>query len=205
MRFLFFIAIFFQLTAFSQQATISGTVREAATGEEIIGAIIRVKNKTMGVVTNEYGFYSLTLPLGNYVISVQNYDYKSIEREIKLESNQRIDFQLEAMINETSIDEVIITGERKDQNVKDPIMGVERLDTKEIAKIPVIFGEKDLLKTMQLLPGVKNAGEGSSGFYVRGGGSDQNLVLLDEAPVYNASHLLGFFSTFNSEDRKSVV
>ncbi len=76
-------------------------------------------------------------------------------------------------------------------------MGMERLDTKEIAKIPVIFGEKDLLKTMQLLPGVKNAGEGSSGFYVRGGGSDQNLVLLDEAPVYNASHLLGFFSTFN--------
>lgn len=205
MRFLFFIAIFFQLTAFSQQATISGTVREAATGEEIIGAIIRVKNKTMGVVTNEYGFYSLTLPLGNYVISVQNYDYKSIEREIKLESNQRIDFQLEAMINETSIDEVIITGERKDQNVKDPIMGVERLDTKEIAKIPVIFGEKDLLKTMQLLPGVKNAGEGSSGFYVRGGGSDQNLVLLDEAPVYNASHLLGFFSTFNSDAIKDAV
>ncbi len=205
MRILFFIAILFQFTAFSQQATISGTVREAATGEEIIGAIIRVKNKTIGVVTNEYGFYSLTLPLGTYVISVQNYDYKSIEREIKLEANQRIDFQLEAMINETSIDEVIITGERKDQNVKDPIMGVERLDTKEIAKIPVIFGEKDLLKTMQLLPGVKNAGEGSSGFYVRGGGSDQNLVLLDEAPVYNASHLLGFFSTFNSDAIKDAV
>jgi hypothetical protein len=205
MRILFFIAILFQFTAYSQNATISGTVREAATGEESIGAIIRVKNKTIGVVTNEYGFYSLTLPLGTYVISVQNYDYKSIEREIKLESNQRIDFQLEAMINETSIDEVIITGERKDQNVKDPIMGMERLDTKEIAKIPVIFGEKDLLKTMQLLPGVKNAGEGSSGFYVRGGGSDQNLVLLDEAPVYNASHLLGFFSTFNSDAIKDAV
>uniref|UniRef100_UPI00404A5E8F TonB-dependent receptor n=1 Tax=Fluviicola sp. TaxID=1917219 RepID=UPI00404A5E8F len=205
MRILFFIALLVQFTAVSQQATISGTVREAATGEEIIGAIIRVKDKTIGVVTNEYGFYSLTLPLGTYVISVQNYDYKSIEREIKLEANQRIDFQLEAMINETSIDEVIITGERKDQNVKDPIMGVERLDTKEIAKIPVIFGEKDLLKTMQLLPGVKNAGEGSSGFYVRGGGSDQNLVLLDEAPVYNASHLLGFFSTFNSDAIKDAV
>jgi hypothetical protein len=205
MRILFFIAILFQFTVYSQNATISGTVREAATGEEIIGAIIRVKNKTIGVVTNEYGFYSLTLPLGTYVISVQNYDFKSIEREIKLQSNQRIDFQLEAMIKETSIDEVIITGERKDQNVKDPIMGVERLDTKEIAKIPVIFGEKDLLKTMQLLPGVKNAGEGSSGFYVRGGGSDQNLVLLDEAPVYNASHLLGFFSTFNSDAIKDAV
>ncbi len=205
MRILFFITILFQFTSYSQNATISGTVREAATGEEIIGAIIRVKNKTIGVVTNEYGFYSLTLPLGTYVISVQNYDFISIEREIKLQSNQRIDFQLEAMINETSIDEVIITGERKDQNVKDPIMGMERLDTKEIAKIPVIFGEKDLLKTMQLLPGVKNAGEGSSGFYVRGGGSDQNLVLLDEAPVYNASHLLGFFSTFNSDAIKDAV
>jgi hypothetical protein len=205
MRILFFIAILFQFTSYSQNATISGTVREAATGEEIIGAIIRVKNKTIGVVTNEYGFYSLTLPLGTYIISVQNYDYKLIEREIKLQSNQRIDFQLEAMINETTIDEVIITGERKDQNVKDPIMGMERLDTKEIAKIPVIFGEKDLLKTMQLLPGVKNAGEGSSGFYVRGGGSDQNLVLLDEAPVYNASHLLGFFSTFNSDAIKDAV
>ena len=206
MRLLFFISLLFHLTAFSQQnATISGTVREAATGEEVIGAIIRVKNNNIGVVTNEYGFYSLTLPLGTYIISVQNYDFISIEREIKLQSNQRIDFQLEAMINETSIDEVIITGERKDQNVKDPIMGMERLDTKEIAKIPVIFGEKDLLKTMQLLPGVKNAGEGSSGFYVRGGGSDQNLVLLDEAPVYNASHLLGFFSTFNSDAIKDAV
>lgn len=206
MRFIFIFSVLFHLTAFSQQnATISGTISEASTGEEVIGAIIRVKNNNMGVVTNEYGFYSLTLPVGSYTITVFYSDYKLIEREIKLESNQRIDFQLEEIVTETTIEEVIITGVKKDQNVKDPIMGMERLDTKEIAKIPVIFGEKDILKTMQLLPGVKNAGEGSSGFYVRGGGSDQNLVLLDEAPVYNASHLLGFFSTFNSDAIKDAV
>lgn len=206
MRILLFVSLFLSATVFSQQkATISGTVRSSVTGEEVIGAVIRLKDKNLGVVTNEYGFYSLTVPVGTYVITLFESDFKPIEQFVNLTSSQRFDFLLEPVIKSTDIEEVIITGERKDQNVKDPIMGVERLDTKEIAKIPVIFGEKDLLKTMQLLPGVKNAGEGSSGFYVRGGGSDQNLVLLDEAPVYNASHLLGFFSTFNSDAIKDAV
>ena len=116
-----------------------------------------------------------------------------MEKELDLSTSQSIDFQLKTEQDEKELEEVVVSSDRPDGNIRDPLMGVEKIDPKEISKIPVIFGEKDLIKTMQLLPGVKNAGEGSSGFYVRGGGADQNLILLDEAPVYNASHLLGFF------------
>jgi hypothetical protein len=200
--------LFLLITALSfgqTNATLSGTVRDFNKGEEIIGATIRVKDQRLGAVTNEYGFYSLTLPVGKYMIQISSVGFLLIEKEIDLTISQTIDFQLKTEKDEKELDEVVISTDRPDGNVRDPLMGVERIDPKEISKIPVIFGEKDIIKTMQLLPGVKNAGEGSSGFYVRGGGADQNLVLLDEAPVYNASHLLGFFSTFNSDAIKDAM
>lgn len=188
-----------------EKATLSGTIKDGATGEEMIGASIKVKDQLLGTITNEYGFFSITLPKGNYIIVFSSIDYKPQEKSITLNENIQMEIQLEPVNSATQIEEVTVEATRPDAAVKDPIMGVEKLDPKEIAKIPVIFGEKDLIKTMQLLPGVKNAGEGSSGFYVRGGSADQNLILLDEAPVYNASHLLGFFSTFNSDAIKDAT
>ncbi len=192
-------------TLFAQEkSTLSGTIKDASKGEELIGATIKVKGQNIGAQTNEYGFYSLTLPAGTYTFIISASGFITIEDTIDLSVSQRLDIQLKEE-GGTDLEEVVISTTREDANVKDPLMGVERLDPKEIAKIPVIFGEKDIIKTMQLLPGVKSAGEGQSGYYVRGGGADQNLILLDEAPVYNASHLLGFFSTFNSDAIKDAV
>jgi hypothetical protein len=187
-----------------EKATLSGTISEGKKGEELIGAAIQIKGQGIGAQTNEYGFYSLTVPVGTYTFSISSYGYETLDTTINLTASQQLNVQLREE-GGTDLEEVVITSERQDANVKDPIMGVERLDPKELSKIPVLFGEKDIIKTMQLLPGVKNAGEGNAGFYVRGGGADQNLILLDEAPVYNASHLLGFFSTFNSDAIKDAV
>jgi hypothetical protein len=196
---------FFTNEAFGQRVTLSGTVREAGNGEEIIGAEIRVKDSSIAAVTNEYGFYSLTLDTGTYVFVVSSMGFDDIEFTQQLTSSLSKSFEMQEPKAAEELQEVIVTSRRQDANIKDPGMGVERLDPKELAKLPVIFGEKDIIKTMQLLPGVKNAGEGNSGYYVRGGSADQNLILLDEAPVYNASHLLGFFSTFNSDAIKDAV
>jgi hypothetical protein len=187
------------------KATFSGTIKDAASGEELIGATVKLKDQAIGTATNEYGFFSITLPVGQYTFVITSIDFDKLELAVDLTTSVQQDIQLKPTQATTKIEEVVIAGERPDANVKDPIMGVERLDPKDLAKIPVIFGEKDLIKTMQLLPGVKNAGEGGSGFYVRGGSADQNLILLDEAPVYNASHLLGFFSTFNSDAIKDAT
>ncbi len=202
---LILVVLFTSLSFGQGNATLSGTVKDKSKGEELIGATVRVKDQKLGAITNEYGFYSLTLPVGKYTIQVSSVGYILLEQEVDLTVSQSIDFQLKTEQDEKELDEVVVSADRPDGNVRDPLMGVEKLDPKEISKIPVIFGEKDLIKTMQLLPGVKNAGEGSSGFYVRGGGADQNLILLDEAPVYNASHLLGFFSTFNSDAIKDAM
>jgi hypothetical protein len=205
------IAVFLTLITFSSftqnKYTISGSVKEFNKGEELINASVKVKGQNLGARSNEYGFYSLTLPEGKYTLVITSIGFLTQEREIDLNQNLQIDFTLESPKADKSqeLTEVKVSGTKQDANVKEAIMGIERLDTREISKIPVIFGEKDILKTMQLLPGVKSAGEGNSGFYVRGGGADQNLILLDEAPVYNASHLLGFFSTFNSDAIKDAV
>lgn len=184
--------------------TISGTVKDKNTGEELIGAIVRITElSNVGVATNSYGFYSLTIPEGNYTIAINSIGYQAKAEKIVLDKNIKLDLLLEGAA--LQMNEVEITSEKKDANVTQAQMGVEKLDMKEVNKIPVIFGEKDILKTIQLLPGVKSAGDGNSGFYVRGGAADQNLILLDEAPVYNASHLLGFFSTFNSDAIKDVT
>ena len=192
------------IASFSQENfTISGTLKDASTGEDFIGARISVLElPTKGTITNTYGFYSLTLPKGNYTIQ-----YKSIGfglTEFKVELNQNVTNNLELKPEDKVFDAVVVSTTKEDENITSGEMGVEKLSVKDIEAIPVIFGEKDIFKTMQLLPGVKSAGEGSSGFYVRGGGADQNLILLDEAPVYNASHLLGFFSVFNSDALKDV-
>lgn len=184
--------------------TVSGTVKDSATGETVIGAILRIPEvKGAGAASNEYGFYSLTVPEGDYTLTVSMTGYKTQTRTLSLHANRQEDF----FLRDTSFlaREVVITGEREDQNVSDPQMGTQKIDMKEANKIPVLFGERDILKTIQLLPGIKSGGDGGSGFYVRGGSADQNLILLDEAPVYNASHLLGFFSTFNSDAIKDAT
>lgn len=205
MKYILLFASFLLLNlAWSQdKATLSGTIKDGGTGEELIGAILKVKGQNIGAQTNEYGFYSITLPAGTYTFVITSAGYVTKEETIDLTTNKQLDVQLAE--EGTELEEVVISTERQDANIKDPVMGVERLDPKELSKIPVLLGEKDIIKTMQLLPGVKNAGEGNAGYYVRGGTADQNLILLDEAPVYNASHLLGFFSTFNSDAIKDAV
>ncbi len=194
--FIYFI-IGFALTA-QNKFVISGHIRDAATGEDLPGASIVADGLSyMGTATNPYGFYSLTLPEGKHTIRFQFVGYANQEMEIDLTENQIIDIELSEKTYE--IGNIVVKGERPDRNVTSVDMGNVKLSPKEIEKIPILFGEQDIVKTIQLTPGVKAAGEGNSGFYVRGGGIDQNLILLDEAPVYNASHLLGFFSIFNSE------
>jgi CarboxypepD_reg-like domain/TonB-dependent Receptor Plug Domain len=184
--------------------TISGYVRDTATGEEMIGVTIRVKEMpSEGAVTNVYGFYSLTVPSGTYTIEYQYTGYTTRTEKVNLLQDTRMDIKLKEVSHE--LKEVIVSSERKDANITGIQMGVEKISMKEIETIPVLMGEKDVLKTLQLRPGVKAAGEGNSGFYVRGGAADQNLILLDEATVYNASHLLGFFSVFNSDALKDVT
>jgi len=186
-----------------QKFTISGIISDAATGESLTGATVEVdKWPNTGAVSNSYGFYSLSVPEGKYKLHFRflGYDTKSVL--LKMDSNKKLDIELSEKNYE--IGNIVVTGERADKNVTSVDMGKVQMAPKQIESIPVIFGEPDMLKTLQLTPGVKPAGEGSSGFHVRGGGIDQNLILLDEAPVYNASHLLGFFSVFNSEALKNA-
>jgi hypothetical protein len=200
--FLFF--LFCVQTVIAQQRfTVSGYIRDAKTGEDLIGSTVSIKElPSKGAATNAYGFYSVTLPAGNYEITAQYMGYQPKIQQVKLDKSLKFNFFLDELVKQ--LDEVIVTSARKDENVTKTQMGLQKLDSKDLKNIPVLFGEKDVLKTIQLLPGVKSAGEGSSGFNVRGGASDQNLILLDEATVYNASHLMGFFSVFNSDAIKDV-
>ncbi|MEO6328227.1 MAG: TonB-dependent receptor [Ginsengibacter sp.] len=184
-----------------QKFTLSGIIKSKANGETLIGASIRVGNT--GTISNEYGFYSLTLAKGNYKIELSAIGLQSKTQEIVLDKNINLNISLENEVK--NLEGVIISAQSRGRSISSPQMGIEKLSTKEIKNIPVLFGERDILKTIQLLPGIKSAGEGNSGFFVRGGAGDQNLILLDEAPVYNASHLLGFFSTFNSDAIKDMT
>lgn len=193
------------ILSFSQEKfTVSGVVKDAASGETILGAPIAVTEiPGTGVLTNDYGFYSLTLPKGSYSLVVRYPGYQVITLKVVLDKNQVININLENALSE--LKEIEITATKENDNVTKSQMGMEKLDIQEVNKLPVLFGEKDILKSIQLMPGVKSAGEGNSGYFVRGGTADQNLILLDEALVYNASHLLGFFSTFNSDAIKDAV
>jgi hypothetical protein len=197
--FLIAFSLLLHLSVHAQQKfVLSGHIIDAATGEDLPGATVLVDGViNMGTTTNSYGFYSITLQRGKHSVRYQYIGYASQVTEVELTENKKLDVELTEKSYE--LGNVVVTGERADRNITSVEMGNIKMTPKQIEKIPVIFGEQDIVKTMQLTPGVKAAGEGNSGFYVRGGGIDQNLILLDEAPVYNASHLLGFFSIFNSE------
>jgi hypothetical protein len=202
-----FLILSFVISTFLVKAqskfTISGTVKQKSSGETLTGVnVIVVEKPGVGIATNEYGFYSLSLPKGNYTLRFTYVGYKQELIPVVLDSNITIAIN---MADEGSLQEVVVTSRKESEIITKASMGTEVLNMKTAAKIPVVFGEKDLVKTIQLLPGVKSNGEGSNGFSVRGGATDQNLILLDEAPVYNASHLLGIFSTFNSDAIKDAT
>ncbi|MBV5315773.1 MAG: TonB-dependent receptor [Prolixibacteraceae bacterium] len=187
----------FSGTFAQKKYTLSGTISDASSHEDLAGAVLSIQNTNYSTICNSYGFYSLTIPEGDYNISIRLMGYENQLKSIQLFSSQLVNFKMNEISYE--LENVEVRGEKADQNITSLEMGSVKINPKQIENIPVFFGERDLIKTMQLMPGVKHAGEGNTGFYVRGGGLDQNLILLDEAPVYNASHLLGFFSVFNSE------
>lgn len=195
--------VLFSTSLFAQEKFIlSGTVRDSANGEDMIGATIFVKELNAGAATNAYGFFSMTIPQGTYNISITYVGFETDNRTISMNSNLKLDIALREQRLETR--EVIVTAERKDAQVKNMEMGTTKMEMKTISSIPPLLGEVDVIRSIQLLPGVSTVSEGSSGFNVRGGAIDQNLVLLDEAPVYNTSHLFGFFSVFNPDAVKDV-
>lgn len=181
-----------------QKFTISGYITDEQTGESLIGANIFITNpSTIGTTSNAYGFYTLTLEKGRYELKARFVGYEEWATTVDLQKNITLNIRLKPKVITTS--EVVITDKLPDQNVKSTEMGVVEMPVEMIKKLPVVFGEVDILKTIQLKPGIQSAGEGLSGLYIRGGGPDQNLILLDEAVVYNASHLFGFFSVFNAD------
>ncbi|MFI5173078.1 MAG: carboxypeptidase-like regulatory domain-containing protein, partial [Chitinophagales bacterium] len=189
---------------FSQaKYTVSGYVKDASTGEDLIGASVYIQNDySKGTNTNVYGFFSITIPAGVYDVAISYIGYESRVEHINLNTDVRLNVLLAPG---QELETLEIKAEREDNNIQSTDMGKIELDIEQIKTIPVLFGEVDILKTIQLLPGVGGAGEGNTGFYVRGGGPDQNLILLDEAVVYNTGHLFGFFSVFNSDAIKNVT
>ena len=198
----YILSIFTISAVFSQNFTLSGYVKDERSGETLIGVnVFNIDNRQQGAATNTYGFYSLTLPKGVYVIKVSYVGFQDKEIKVDLAANQTLNVGITEGVE---LQEVVVTAQEKDKNVTRTEMGTVMLPIENIKRTPVLFGEADVLKVIQLLPGVK-AMEGSSGFYVRGGGIDQNLVLLDEAVVYNPGHLLGFFSVFNADAIKNTT
>jgi CarboxypepD_reg-like domain/TonB-dependent Receptor Plug Domain len=203
MRTLFLALLFIPCFCLSQNKfTISGYVKDSLNGETLIGTTIAVQGESKGVISNSYGFYSLTLAEGTYVFICSNVGYQT--KIIMIRLNHNTQFNFEILPKTTTTQEIIVSGKRRDQNVKNAQMGKVDLSIEQIRSMPAFPGEVDILKTIQLLPGVRNAGEGSAGIYVRGGGPDQNLIMLDEAVVYNTGHLFGFFSIFNADAIKST-
>ncbi len=201
-----FIGLFVYTNGTTQSTfTVSGYISDGISGETLIGAnVYQASDPSQGAITNVYGYYSLTLPEGNYELVYSYLGYSDQRISVNLSKDIKYDIELSQGVVMT---EVTISAEEqeKDSNVESTQMGVVALEVQNIKKLPALLGEVDILKTLQLLPGVSSAGEGSSGFYVRGGGPDQNLVLLDEAIVYNTGHLLGFFSVFNADAIKNTT
>ena len=202
LRYLLFILISVGFASYAQSYTLSGSITAADTQETLLGVTVYAQSTTSGTVTNNYGVYSLTLPKGNYRIVFQNLGFKTNILEVSLDRDQVLNVSLEPQSEE--LDEVVVTEDVERIRLRAPEMSVNRLSSNSIKQTPVVLGESDILKVIQLLPGVTSAGEGASGFNVRGGGADQNLILLDEATVFNSSHLFGFFSVFNTDAIKDV-
>lgn len=192
----------FLWTAEAQDVTLSGTLRDGETGETLIGANLYVVELKTGTSTNIYGFYNINIPANQEVTLRFSYaGYQTVEQKIMATEDTKID--LELMAGE-QLQELVVSAESNKEQLNNTQMSVTTLTTKDAKKLPALFGEVDIIKTLQLKPGVQSGGEGTSGLFVRGGGADQNLFILDEATVYNASHLFGFFSTFNSDAVKDV-
>lgn len=199
----FLVVLLSSISCFAQDKfTLSGTIIDANSNETLIGVNVVIPELKTGVTTNEYGFYSITVPQGTYSVQISYLGYQTIEESINLNQNIKNNFNLYS--NETALKEVIITDNKTKTDIKKPEMSVNKLSISAIKKMPVVLGEVDVLKSILLLPGVTNAGEGASGFNVRGGGADQNLILLDEATIFNSSHVFGFFSVFNPDAIKDL-
>ncbi len=184
-----------------EKFTLSGYVRDSLSGETLIGATVSVNGHGKGIASNQFGFYSITLPRGSYLVVTTFAGYQMQQLTISLDRNIAQNFLLTV---KPVLQEVIVSARKRDGNVTNAQMGKIDLSINQVKSMPVLLGETDLLKTLQLLPGVRNAGEGNTGLYVRGGGPDQNLILLDDAIVYNSGHLFGFFSIFNSDAIKNI-
>ena len=190
------------LATAQEKFTLSGTISDSNSNETLIGVNLFIPELKAGVTTNEYGFYSITIPKGNYSVRISYMGYQTLEETLQLSQNTKTNFKL--LTNENTLKEVIITDTKTKTDIRKPEMSVNKLSIVAIKKMPVVLGEVDVLKSILLLPGVTNAGEGASGFNVRGGGADQNLILLDEATIFNSSHVFGFFSVFNPDAIKDL-
>ncbi|MFA6618127.1 MAG: TonB-dependent receptor [Candidatus Neomarinimicrobiota bacterium] len=200
---LLYIIIMISAFAFGAKHSLRGVISDATTGEDLIGATISLSDGKGGTFSNSYGFYSLTLPDDEYILNISFIGYKDLNYKIDLKSNQVKNFELTPAV--IALNEVEVSADRPDINISSTQMSVAKLNIKNIEMMPVLFGESDILKTLQLLPGISTASEGSTGFSVRGGAIDENLILLDEATVYSPSHLMGFVSVFNSDALKDVT
>ncbi|MFV8282501.1 TonB-dependent receptor [Christiangramia marina] len=198
----FLLLVILPSIAFSQEYTLSGRVIDKSSNETLIGVNLIFPDLANGVVTNDYGYYSIKLPAGKHRVILTYIGYANAENEVNISDDMQQNFQLSEASE--SLDEVVITSDIEALNIKKAEMSVNRLSIGTIKKIPVVFGEVDVVRSLLLLPGVSNAGEGSSGFNVRGGAVDQNLILLDEATIYNSSHLFGLFSVFNPDAIKDL-
>lgn len=200
---LLLILIFTTFASFSQEKfTLSGTIKDSKNNESLIGVNVYIPALKIGTTTNEYGFYSLTVPSGEHEIEISYLGYQTIHKTIILDQNTKNNFSISESGQE--LQEVVIKDNKGKINIKSPEMSVNKLSISTIKKMPVVLGEVDVIKSILLLPGVTNAGEGASGFNVRGGGADQNLILLDEATIFNSSHVFGFFSVFNPDAIKDL-
>ncbi|WP_281239528.1 TonB-dependent receptor [Flavobacterium praedii] len=203
---LFFSSIYSQDKSGNELAkkkyTLSGTISDAKSNESIIGVNVYFPELKTGTITNEYGFYSITIPKGNYEVQVSYVSFQTVTENVNLEKNTKNNFKLSSIGEQ--LQEVVITTDKKATNIAKAEMSINKLSIATIKKMPVVLGEVDVLKSILLLPGVTNAGEGASGFNVRGGGADQNLILLDEATIFNSSHVFGFFSVFNPDAIKDL-
>lgn len=206
----FFVFFLIALASFSQENvdpakqkfTISGIISDANSNETLIGVNVSILELKTGVTTNEYGFYSITLPKGDYTIKITYLGFQTIDETIQLSQNIKKSFKLQS--SEQQLKEIVVTSNKKSTNIKSPEMSVNKLSMTTIKRMPVVLGEVDIIKSLLLLPGVTSAGEGQSGFNVRGGGADQNLILLDEATIFNSSHVFGLFSVFNPDAIKDL-
>ena len=203
LKYLTLLTLFSVYISFSQEKyTISGVITEESTNETLIGVNVIFPEINKGTVTNEYGFYSITLPEGAYKIQISYLGFNDIVKDILLTENTKLNFSLQEASE--MLDEVIITENVEKTDIRAPQMSINQLTSSTIKQIPVVLGEADVVKSILLLPGVTSGGEGASGFNVRGGAVDQNLILLDEATIFNSSHLFGFFSVFNPDAIKDL-